>query len=273
MFDNDDIIYNSNLGIEYIQFKKLLEYGIKHAYTLKGENIDFSIGTKEENESNKKICTALGLDINSLVKPIQKHSANVLCIEKIYERNSEENLEYLNNVDGLITDKKGISLVTRNADCILFLIYDPVKKVIANIHSGWRGTFQKIVEKAVVKMINLYKSNPEDILVFISPSIRKCHFEVGEDVKDLCEYIFAFTNRTKEFIFEKNKLYKNEKNLEERKYYIDTILINKILLEELGVKNENIIDSGLCSICHSDKINSFRIQGKDYKKSIAIISL
>ena len=95
MFDDENIIYQSKAGIEYIQFKKLLEYGIKHAYTLNGENIDFSIGTQEEIESSIKICTALGLDINSLVKPIQKHSANVLCIEKVIEWNSEENIEYL----------------------------------------------------------------------------------------------------------------------------------------------------------------------------------
>ena len=75
--------------------------------------------------------------------------------------------EELENVDGLITNKENISLVTTNADCILFLFYDPVKKVIANVHSGWKGTFQKIAEKALLKMINCYRCSPEDIEIYI----------------------------------------------------------------------------------------------------------
>ena len=58
-----------------------------------------------------------------------------------------------------------------------------------------------------------------------------------------------------------------------QKYNIDTVLINRILLEDFGLKSENIIDSGICSICHKDKINSARVQGKKYKRAIAIIRL
>ena len=272
MFKNENIIYNSKNGIEYIQFKKLLEYGISHAYTLKGTNIDFTRDSTYEKESNNKIALALGLDVNSFVKPLQKHSSNVICIDRALKTDDNNDLNFLNNVDGIITNKKGISLVTTNADCILFLLYDPVKKVIANIHSGWRGTFQKILEKAIVKMITSYKSNPKDILVFICPSIRKCHFEVDEDVKILCEYIFGFTKRTEEFIFRgDNKTIDNKEII--NKYYIDTVMINKILLENIGVKEENIIDSMVCSVCNSDKINSYRVEGKDFKRAIAIISL
>ena len=258
MFDNENILYNSKNGIEYIQFKKLLELGIKHAYTLKGEDINFRSNSPEEKESYKKIFSAVGLDVNTLVKPLQKHTSNVRCINRVMEKSE------LEDVDGLITDKKGITLVSTNADCILFLLYDPVKKVIANIHSGWRGTFQKIIQKATVKMINCYKCNPNDILVFISPSIRKCHFEVDEDVKELCEYIFSFTNKTNEFIFKADM---------KDKYLIDTVLINKILLQDLGIKKENIIDSGICSVCNSNKINSYRIEGKDFRLATALISL
>ena len=128
MIDNANIIYNSKNGIEYIQFKKLMELGIRHAYTLKGENINFRSNSPEEKESYKKIFSAVGLDVNTLVKPLQKHTSNVMCINKVLKKSE------LENIDGLITDKKDITLVSTNADCILFLIYDPVKKVIANIH-------------------------------------------------------------------------------------------------------------------------------------------
>ncbi len=261
IFNNEKILYNKKNGIEYIQFKRLLEYGIKHAYTLKGENINFRSTAPEMQESYKKIFGAIGLDVKTMMKPIQKHTSNVKCIDEFLDK------EKLENIDGLITDKTNLAITTTNADCILFMFYDPVKKVIANIHSGWRGTFQKISEKCVIKMINYYKCKPEDIICCICPSIRKCHFEVEEDVKVLCENIFKFTERTHEFIEKGNEV----KGIQ--KYMIDTVLINKILLKELGLREENIIDCDICSVCNSNKISSYRSEGKDFKLATAIISL
>lgn len=259
--ENDNILIQKSNGLEYIQFKKLLELGITHAYTLKGDDIDFTFKRENTESSYDRLCKALNIDRNQILAPTQTHTDNVICVN---EKTKESDLT---ETDGLITDKKDIVIATRNADCILFLLYDPVKKVIANVHSGWRGTFKKIVEKAVVKMITHYGCKAEDILCFISPSIRKCHFEVDEEVKELCEGIFEFTGRTSEFI-EKGEI-KDEK----QKYLIDTVLINRILLEDLGLKPENIIDSGLCSVCHQEKINSARAEGKEFKRAIAVIKL
>ena len=260
-FKNDEIIYVQKDGIEYIQFKKLLEFGVKHAYTLKTEGIDFSFSQDKKNPSYEKLCKALEIDINTIVEPIQTHTDTVKCIDKV------EKSEDLKDVDGLITDKPNIALTTKNADCILFIFYDPIKKVIANVHSGWRGTFQKISEKAVQKMINYYGSKPEDILCFISPSIRKDHFEVEEDVKDLCQNIFAFTNRVNEFIQVGDVINGVQK------YYIDTVLINRILLEDIGLKENNIIDCGICSVCNGDKIESVRVDGEKAGRATMIITL
>lgn len=201
------------------------------------------------------------IDEKTLVKPIQTHSAIVKCIDKV------ETSDKLQDVDGLITDKKDIALTTKNADCILFLFFDPIKKVIANVHSGWKGTFQKIAEKAVIKMINYYGCNPKDIVCCICPSIRKCHFEVDEDVKDLCCEIFSFTKKINEFI-EIGEI-KNGK----LKYMIDTVLINKILLLDLGLKEHNIIDSEICSVCNQNNFHSARTEGENFKRATAIISL
>ena len=262
MFDfNDEIIFKSTRDIQYIQFKRLLKYGIKHAYTLRGENIDFSTTSRYEKESYAKISHALEIDENTLVKPVQTHTSNVKCIDRILPR------EELNEIDGLITNQKNIALTTKNADCILFLFYDPVKKVIANVHSGWKGTFQKIAEKTVIKMRDAYQCKPENIICCIAPSIRKCHFEVDEDVKDLCIEIFSFTNRTYDFI-EVGEI-KNGKT----KYMIDTVLINKILLQYVGLKEQNIVDCGICSVCNQDKVHSARAEGNNFGRATAIISL
>lgn len=260
-FSNEQIIYKSTGDIEYIQFKRLLKYGIKHCYTLKGDNLDFSKDSKFEKSSYDRIANALEINQNSFVKPIQTHTSVVKCIDRVLDS------EDLQDVDGLITDKENIAITTKNADCILFLFYDPVKKVISNVHSGWKGTFQKIAEKAVCKMIDCYKCNPEDIICCICPSIRKCHFEVDEEVKILCEEIFGFTNRLEEII-EVGEI-KDGKV----KYMIDTVLINKILLKECGLKDKNIIDCNICSVCNQDKIHSARVEGEKFKRATAIITL
>ena len=258
---NDNIIIKQGNDIEYIQFKRLLDYGIKHAYTLKKEGINFRSDSKEEKDSYKKLFESLNIDIKTYTKPQQRHTNNVVCIDKTMK--TEELLE----TDGLITNKENITLVTTNADCILFLFYDPIKKVIANVHSGWRGTFKKIGENAVAKMIKEYGCNPENIEVFIWPSIRKCHFEVDEDVKIECEEIFNYTGMVDKFI-EKGDIKEGK-----QKYFIDTILINRILFINQGIKESNIYDCEICSVCNSDKIRSYRVEGKDFMLATSIISL
>ena len=258
---NEEVIYLEKEGIKYIQFKKLLKYGVKHAYTLKSNGIDFAFDQDKNLYSYEKLCKVLEIDSKSVVQPVQTHTDTVKCIDRV------ESIENLKNVDGLITDKPGIALTTKNADCILFIFYDPINKVIANVHSGWRGTFQKISEKAVQKMINFYGSKPENILCFISPSIRKDHFEVDNDVRDLCEEIFGFTGRTEEFI----EIGEVKDGVQ--KYYIDTVLINKILLTNMGLKSKNIIDCNICSACNGDKIESVRVDGDLAKRATMLVIL
>lgn len=207
----------------------------------------------------EEICSEIGIDYKNIVKTIQKHTDNVMMVEDIEEFNQERIF-----VDGICTNKPKNILATTNADCILLMFFDPVKKVIANTHSGWRGTLKRISVKTVDKMIQEYGCNPKDIICCICPSIRKCHFEVEKDVKELFEAEFKELKNEKDII---------EETVAGEKWNIDTVLINKIILKEQGIKEENIIDSGICSVCNKDKIHSFRAEGENYGLSTAIISL
>lgn len=256
---NDEVIFGEKNGLNYMQFKKLLDMGINHLYTLKSEGIDFATGGPIEEKSYQTVADILGITIDKLIIPKQTHTDCVKCVDGTTTSND------LKFTDGVITDKKGLALSTKNADCILLNFYDPVKKVIANVHSGWRGTYKKISEKTVVKMINNYGCNPEDIWCFINPSIRLDHFEVDEDVCDLGKEIFGFTNRTEEFI-KKGRVFKGK-----QKYNIDTVLINRILLEMLGLKPEKIIDCEICSYCNKDKVCSARGDGQGYSRAVSVM--
>ena len=197
---NDTVIHIKNGDIEYLQFRRLLEYSdvISHCYSL-GTNVNFRTSSKgyENNVNNeieyekvisnyKNLCDNIGLDYRNLVKGIQRHTNNVTSVyDKINKNEPDFNMKEYENIDGLITNKENIVLSTTSADCISLLFFDPVKKVIANVHSGWKGTLQRISVKTVEKMVKDFECNKEDIIVCICPSIRKCHFEVEKTVKDM----------------------------------------------------------------------------------------
>ena len=113
-------------------------------------------------------------------------------------------------------------------------------------------------------MIKEFKCNSKDIICCICPSIRKCHFEVEKDVKDMFENEFKDLENLNNIIEEK---------IPNAKWNIDTVLINEMILEKQGLKKENIIDSGICSVCNSDLIHSYRVEKKGYGLNTALISL
>ena len=181
---NENIIHVKKDNIEYLQFRKLLEYKdrINHAYSI---GIDRNYRTVYSDEKKyrkaindyKELCNELEENYINIVKPNQSHTKNVQVVnKKIKLEQPDVNLEEYTETDGLITNNRNIMLATTNADCILLLFFDPVKKVIANVHSGWKGTVQRISTETVKKMIEIYKCNPQDIICCICPSIRKCHF-------------------------------------------------------------------------------------------------
>lgn len=276
---DENVVHIIKDDIQYLQFKKLLEYDdiITHAYSL-GTDLNFRTAkiNKEalpQNEydkaidSYKKICNSLGIDYKNIVKTNQEHTDNIEIInKKINKEFMDINLEEYKNTDGMMTNKQNLMLSTTNADCILLLLFDPVTKTIANVHSGWKGTLQRISVKTVEKMQKEFSCKPEDIICCICPSIRKCHFEVDKDVKEMFEKEFEDLQISKSIdIMEKRK--------DKEKWNIDTVLINKIMLEQKGLKQENIIDSKICSLCNSDLVHSYRVEKQGYGLSTALISL
>ena len=270
---NENIIHIKKDGSQYLQFRKLLEYSdvINHAYGI-GLDRNYRTAKSKGEEAYKKsisdyksLCDAIGIDYKNCVKPCQEHTKNIRNVkQKMNKGQLDFEQEEYKSTDGLITNRANIALATTNADCILFLFFDPVKKVIANVHSGWRGTLQKISVKAVNKMKNEYGCKGQDIICCICPSIRKCHFKVHADVQEPYYNEFKDLKGIEDLIVEVSG---------EDRWAIDTVEINKIILKQAGLKEENIIDSGICSVCHSDLIHSFRVEKEGYGLSTAIIEL
>ena len=278
---NENIVYTKTDKTEYIQFKKLLKYSdiITHAFSV-GTDVNFR-GTKKEKEKiikcnqekmlndYTKLCTSLDLEKNNIVRPIQTHSNNIKIVtRKILKNEPDIYVEKYENTDGLITQKKDIILATTSADCILLIFFDPETKTIANIHSGWKGTYKQIASKTVKKMKQELSIKPENLICCMCPSIRKCHFEVKQDVKDLFEE--EFKNKTDISRLIKKQPYKEGTD---EKWNIDTIELNKAMLIKEGLKPENIIDGKICTVCNSDQLHSYRVEKEKLGLETAIIAL
>jgi hypothetical protein len=140
--------------------------------------------------------------------------------------------------DGAITDMKGLFLVIQVADCQSVMLYDPHKKVIANIHSGWRGSVLDIIGKCVDKMVLEFGCCPENFLAGISPSLGPCCSEFIHYKDEIPEHLWKYKHRDKDFF--------------------DFWAMSQDQLVEKGVKKENIRNMGICTKCHTDVFYSFR---------------
>ena len=254
---NRNMIHVKDGNVEYLQFKRLLEYKdkINHCYTLR--TYDYM---NNDGKNYKELYNSLHLDYDKFIQI--KHQIHSNLVEVVDDINKE-----YTNIDGLVTDIKGASLSLRFADCTPIYLYDPVKNVIGNVHSGWKGTVQKIAQEGVKKLVETYNSNPKDIIACIGPAIGKCHFEVDKDVKDIFESTFSYMNMNDKIII------KGQIKEGKQKYFIDTNLINRKLLENMGVLKENIFESGICTVCHSNELHSYRVDKENSGRNTAIIGI
>ena len=263
---NKEIVIIQDRKLRILQFKQLLEYSnaLSHAFTLKpldfGSNDTYRENKEEADNNYKSVCELLELDSKNIVRPYQTHTNNVKDITEeigVFPKKLED-------IDGLVTNQKNKILSLTFADCTPIYLFDKNKKIIGNIHSGWQGTVKKIAKTGVEFMKQKYECSPKDIICVIGPTIRKCHFEVQKDVRDIFYNTFSYMENINEII---------EYNEKTKSYFIDTVTINKNLLLEEGILEENIIDSKVCTFCNSNIIHSYRKEGKEAGRGTALICI
>ncbi len=116
-------------------------------------------------------------------------------------------------------------------------------------------------------MIEEYECQPKDILCLFGPHIHKCHFEVGKKVAQDFKKQYSNMKEIDQIITYTGMVQ------EEEKYHIDTTKINENLMLEMGLLKHNIIDSEICTVCHSDNLHSYRAQNKAAGRNTAIMGL
>jgi YfiH family protein len=156
-------------------------------------NASYQVGDAEESVriNCEKIRSALGL--SSLAFAKQNHGAEREVIVSPYQN--------IGQCDALLTDLAGTGLMITHADCQAALFYDPIQKWIAAVHAGWRGAVLQIYTKTIQHMKELWRCQPENLLVCISPSLGPDDAEFIHFRKELPEKFWDYQVRPTYFDF------------------------------------------------------------------------
>ena len=227
---------------------KLLEkHGLSNYITGDKYNMNPKLIGDKVNDDIKAIIDEMGKKPMSVFAGVQVHGHNVhYCNPEDYP---ETFINTIDDTDGLITDVENVALIVKFADCTPVVLFDPVKKVQAVVHSGWRGTVQRISKIALDKMVNDFGCQIKDIIAYVGPSIDIDNYEVGPEVYE------AFKDfKTRDKFFKPHG----------EKYLLSMSGSNIEILLENGIKEENI-EVSQESTFNNKSLHSARRDKEGYK--------
>lgn len=192
-----------------------------------------------------------GIDA-SLTTCNQVHGATVQRAQR------EARWHECDSCDALWTAEPHVALGIKVADCLPVAMIDPSHAVVANIHSGWRGSARNITAEAIDALQRASEFDPTISLAYIGPSIRSCCFEVGEEIVE------QFAAR-----FEGFERYVDRSR---SKPHIDLVAVAKDVLRGRGFRGEAILDSGLCTRCEGSVFHSYRGKERDGGHNLAFVA-
>jgi polyphenol oxidase len=222
----------------YYHLPELEEKGIVHGFFTK-ESPPHTFTGKD------RIAFLETFSLRDLIIMDQEHGDEVHVVK---------NGERPNKGDGIILIERDVAAVIKTADCLPVIIIEPDYPMAAIVHAGWRGTAQKITQKAVAKMVTL-GARREKIVALLGPSIRSCCYEVGEDVRH---------------IFRKEGFSESVFKRKDDSFNLDLKQANTELLAAENI--DYTYDVGLCTSCRNDIFASYR-RGERSIRQINFVSL
>jgi hypothetical protein len=203
-------------------------------------------GEQNVRENRRRFFAACGFSPEQTAGSHQVHGAEVLRIDQP---------GYFSGYDALITDVPHILLTVTVADCTPVLLFDPVRKAIAAIHAGWKGTAAGIAVNALAKMQEYYGTLPQDCLAYIGTCIDYCDFEVDADVAD--HFAEAHKNRNEQL----------------GKYFVDLKAANRTQLLQAGIPSTQIALSPFSTVSDNRDYFSHRYERGTTGRLLAAIGL
>lgn len=214
-------------------------------------NLGYTVGDdpKAVAENRRRLAETLGVSVDDFVLNRQVHGCAVRVLKQDDSGSGLSKPVPPIEADGLVTDIPGLCVMVLVADCTPLLFCDPVKRVVAVAHAGWRGTMKKIAVETVRTMSGQFGCELSDIHAGIGTSIGACCYEVGDEVIEAARDVFG-DDADHVLIRQKSG-----------RYHFDLWNANRLQLLKAGLEDSNIELSGLCSSCRPEFYSHRRDRG------------
>ncbi len=186
--------------------------------------------------------------------------------------------------DGLITNAAGLLLAIKTADCVPVLVADVKRRAVGAFHAGWRGTVARVVEKGIGEMRRKFGSVPRDLRAVIGPSIRRCCYAVGSEVRAEFESQFSYADELFKEVFDADALHVRYPLLflNQRapghgelgpEIHLDLVEANRRQLQDAGIRDEHISVIEGCTACDRERFFSHRAEFGQTGRMMAVIGI
>lgn len=267
------VLHQAPNRVWYGSFTHFDAYGLVHGIStrlhgsssLPFQSLNLGLHTGDEQQvvldNRRRFATAVGVQAEQAVTAQQVHSDTVAIVTTTCNEKNEKTFpRVFSSTDALITAEPGIPLMLFFADCVPVLFFDPVRRVAAVSHAGWKGTVAKIAAKTLLTMQEQFGVKPGDCLIGIGPSIGQCCYEVDEPVIDKLRQEFG--KAWSEFAVPMGD-----------RWLLNLWEINRRQLTDIGAVDSYIVVSQVCTACNTPLYYSYRAEQGTTGRIGAVIQL
>jgi YfiH family protein len=210
-------------------------------------NLSFAVGDETANVAHNRLLVQQALGLLSLAGAAQVHGKR----EAVLTNNPEAGAAEIPEVDMLITAQPNLGLLIKQADCQAVMLYDPVRRVVANVHCGWRGQVSNILGQAVRCLEQRCGSRPGDLYAAVGPSLGPCCAEFRHFRREFPPHLWTY---------------------QVRPTFFDLWALSRDQLQAAGLTPARIDLADLCTRCRGEEFFSYRREGLTGRQG-AVIAL
>lgn len=228
-------------------------------------SLNFSMGAGDSRRSVERnfklFAKCLGIDSASILTCRQVHGDSVAVLDTVPDEPPR--------ADAIIATVPGLFPAVKTADCLPILMVDPVRKISAAVHAGWRGTVLRITRKVLRMLVEKFAVDPGDLTIGLGPAIGPCCYEVDD----------AVLNPLKEAIPDSDRFVRqlpsgsSSESKSQASRRLDLAAVNLFELTSQGVAAEHIVSASLCTACHPDLFFSHRRDGTPSGRHLSVVGI
>ena len=162
--------------------------------------------------------------------------------------------------DALVTNLAQVALGILVADCLPIVLYTRDTPVIALVHAGRMGTYDRVVQHTLEVIAQRFAILPAQVHAVLGPAIGACCYVL--DRRAVGPFQEQFPAWEQFFIPHGPE-----------RWTMDLLMANTLQLCAAGVPAAHIETASICTACHKHDLYSHRAEGQEAGRGMAIVAL